>query len=47
MNHKHSSFGPVPEKFMSDAATGYAAAVLLTVGDGAVHGGVAAAKPRN
>ena len=33
MNHKHSAFGPVPEKFMSDAATGYATAALLAAGD--------------
>jgi squalene-hopene/tetraprenyl-beta-curcumene cyclase len=33
MNHKHSAYGPVPEKFMSDAATGYATAALLAAGD--------------
>ena len=32
MNHKHDA-GTVPEKFMSDAATGYAAAALLAAGD--------------
>jgi squalene-hopene/tetraprenyl-beta-curcumene cyclase len=33
MNHKHSSHGPMAEKFMSDAATGYATAALLAAGD--------------
>lgn len=32
MNHKHQA-GEVPEKFMSDAATGYATAALLAAGD--------------
>jgi squalene-hopene/tetraprenyl-beta-curcumene cyclase len=32
MNHKHDA-GTVPEKFMSDAATGYATAALLAAGD--------------
>jgi squalene-hopene/tetraprenyl-beta-curcumene cyclase len=32
MNHKHEA-GTVPEKFMSDAATGYAVAALLAAGD--------------
>ena len=32
MNHKHEA-GTVPEKFMSDAATGYATAALLAAGD--------------
>jgi squalene-hopene/tetraprenyl-beta-curcumene cyclase len=44
MNHKHSSFGPVPEKFMSDAATGYATAALLAAAD---QGTAATTKPRN
>jgi squalene-hopene/tetraprenyl-beta-curcumene cyclase len=44
MNHKRSSFGSIPDKFMSDAATGYATAALLATGDSQVH---AAAKPRN
>jgi squalene-hopene/tetraprenyl-beta-curcumene cyclase len=33
MNHQHSAYGPIPEKFMSDAATGYATAALLAAGD--------------
>jgi len=33
MNHKHPS-GSMPEKFMSDAATGYATAALLGAGEG-------------
>jgi len=33
MNHKHSAFGPMPEKFMTDAATGYATAALIAAGD--------------
>jgi len=32
MNHKHDA-GTMPEKFMSDAATGYATAALLGAGD--------------
>ena len=32
MNHKHET-GTVPEKFMSDAATGYATAALLAAGN--------------
>lgn len=32
MNHKHDS-GTMPEKFMSDAATGYATAALLGADD--------------
>ena len=32
LNHKHEA-GSVPEKFMSDAATGYAVAALLATGD--------------
>lgn len=47
MNHKHSSFGPLPEKFMSDAATGYATAALLAATDPGVHGTTNATKPRN
>jgi hypothetical protein len=43
MNHKRSSFGSIPDKFMSDAATGYATAALLATGDSQVH---AAAKLR-
>ena len=44
MNHKRSSFGSIPDKFMSDAATGYATAALLATADRQVH---AAAKPCN
>jgi hypothetical protein len=29
MNHKHSAYGSMPEKFRSDAATGYATSALL------------------
>jgi len=32
MNHKHDA-GSMPEKFMSDAATGYATAALLAAGE--------------
>jgi hypothetical protein len=32
MNHQHDA-GTIPEKFMSDAATGYATIALLTAGD--------------
>ena len=46
MNHKHSSFGPVPDKFMSDAATGYATAALLASADRG-NGAIAGTKPRN
>ena len=44
MNHTRSSFGSIPDKFMSDAATGYATAALLATADGQIH---ATAKPRN
>jgi squalene-hopene/tetraprenyl-beta-curcumene cyclase len=47
MNHKHSTFGPVPEKFMSDAATGYATAALLGAGDESIHRTASSSKPRN
>jgi squalene-hopene/tetraprenyl-beta-curcumene cyclase len=46
MNHKHSSFGPIPEKFMSDAATGYATAALLAAGDGGIERTASNSKPR-
>ena len=46
MNHKRSSFGPIPDKFMTDAATGYATAALLAAADGQVRA-AAIAKPHN
>ncbi len=46
MNHKHAA-GTVPEKFMSDAATGYAIAALLASGDDAVQRAGSKSKPRN
>lgn len=46
MNHKHDP-GTVPEKFMSDAATGYAVAALLTAGDEGVQRAASDSKPRN
>jgi squalene-hopene/tetraprenyl-beta-curcumene cyclase len=39
MNHTHSTHGPMAEKFMSDAATGYATAALLAADDHAGHTG--------
>jgi squalene-hopene/tetraprenyl-beta-curcumene cyclase len=47
MNHKHSAYGPVPEKFMSDAATGYATAALLAAGDKGIQRTASSSKPRN
>jgi len=47
MNHKHSAYGPVPEKFMTDAATGYAAAALLAAGDEGIQRTASNSKPRN
>jgi hypothetical protein len=47
MNHKHSSFGPMPEKFMTDAATGYATAALLAAGDFGIQRTASNSKPRN
>jgi squalene-hopene/tetraprenyl-beta-curcumene cyclase len=46
MNHKHDA-GTVPEKFMSDAATGYAIAALLGAGDEGVQRAASNSKPRN
>jgi squalene-hopene/tetraprenyl-beta-curcumene cyclase len=46
MNHKHDP-GTVPEKFMSDAATGYAVAALLAAGDEGVQRAASNSKPRN
>jgi len=46
MNHKHAS-GSVPEKFMSDAATGYATAALLAAGDEGIQRTASSSKPRN
>lgn len=47
MNHKHSAYGPIPEKFMTDAATGYATAALLAAGDEGVQRTASNSKPRN
>lgn len=47
MNHRHSTFGPIAEKFMSDAATGYATAALLAGGDEGVQRTASSSKPRN
>lgn len=47
MNHRHSTFGPMAEKFMSDAATGYATAALLAGGDEGVQRTASNSKPRN
>jgi squalene-hopene/tetraprenyl-beta-curcumene cyclase len=46
MNHKHDA-GTVPEKFMSDAATGYATAALLAAGDEGIQRSASNSKPRN
>ena len=46
MNHKHDP-GSVPEKFMSDASTGYAVAALLAAGDDGVQRTASSSKPRN
>ena len=46
MNHKHDP-GSVPEKFMSDAATGYATAALLAAGDEGVQRTASNSKPRS
>jgi squalene-hopene/tetraprenyl-beta-curcumene cyclase len=47
MNHKHSTFGVMAEKFMSDAATGYATAALLAAGDEGIQRTASSSKPRN
>ncbi len=46
MNHKHAA-GTIPEKFMSDAATGYATAALLAAGDEGIQRTASNSKPRN
>jgi hypothetical protein len=46
MNHKHQA-GELPEKFMSDAATGYATEALLAASDAGVQQTASAAKPRD
>jgi squalene-hopene/tetraprenyl-beta-curcumene cyclase len=46
MNHKHEA-GTVPEKFMSDAATGYATAALLAAGNEGIQRTASSSKPRN
>jgi squalene-hopene/tetraprenyl-beta-curcumene cyclase len=46
MNHKHDP-GTVPEKFMTDAATGYATAALLAAGEQGVQRTASNSKPRN
>jgi squalene-hopene/tetraprenyl-beta-curcumene cyclase len=45
MNHNHAS-GTLPEKFMSDAATGYAVAALLEAGDEGVQRTASNSAPR-
>ena len=47
MNHKHSHYGAMAEKFMSDAATGYATAALLAAGDDGIQRTASSSKPRN
>jgi squalene-hopene/tetraprenyl-beta-curcumene cyclase len=47
MNHKHSAYGVMAEKFMSDAATGYAVAALLAAGDEGIQRTASNSKPRN
>lgn len=47
MNHKHSAYGVMAEKFMSDAATGYATAALLAAGDEDIQRTASNSKPRN
>jgi squalene-hopene/tetraprenyl-beta-curcumene cyclase len=46
MNHKHDA-GTLPEKFMTDAATGYAVAALLSAGDEGIQRTASNSKPRN
>jgi len=46
MNHKHEP-GTIPEKFMTDAATGYAVAALSEAGDRWVQRVSSNSKPRN
>jgi hypothetical protein len=46
MNHKHQA-GTMPEKFMSDAATGYATAALLAAGSEGIQRTAFNPKPRN
>jgi squalene-hopene/tetraprenyl-beta-curcumene cyclase len=46
LNHKHTA-GTMPEKFMTDAATGYATAALLAAGDQAIQQTASNSKPRN
>jgi squalene-hopene/tetraprenyl-beta-curcumene cyclase len=46
MNHKHEA-GSVPEKFMTDAATGYATAALLAATNESPRTTASRAKPRN
>ena len=47
MNHKHSAYGVMAEKFMSDAATGYASAALLAAGGNGIQRTASNSKPRN
>jgi squalene-hopene/tetraprenyl-beta-curcumene cyclase len=47
LNHKHSTYGVMAEKFMSDAATGYATAALLAAGDEGIQRTASSSKPRN
>jgi len=45
MNHKHEA-GTMPEKFMSDAATGYATAAMLAAGNEGIQRTASNSKPR-
>ena len=45
MNHKHAA-GTMPEKFMSDAATGYATAALFAAGNEGIQRTASNSKPR-
>lgn len=47
MNHRHSTYGAMAEKFMSDAVTGYATAALLAAGDEGIQRTASNSKPRN
>jgi squalene-hopene/tetraprenyl-beta-curcumene cyclase len=46
MNHKHT-YGEITEKFMTDAATGYATAALLAAHDEGIQQTASNSKPRN
>ncbi len=46
MNHEHSTHGSMAEKFMTDAATGYATAALLAAGDAGIQRTASNSRPR-